>query len=278
MITFYVLFEHPSEDGYDDLDLDGNCEDIDECNARTHSCTPTQDCNNQEPFFKCSCHVGYIDDQNGDCVDLDECTDGYHDCHSNADCLNSDGSYTCRCHPGYSWGLHIDRLMIQYHHCIITVSSLILRVLTWSARVGFWNLICRVETLIKATWWITVWSQIRKKVEYVYKPTNVLTILIIVISMPIALIKMVLLAVNVKKDTMVMDSNAMISMNALTICIHVMPMQLVLILLHLINANVTRLVSRYGMVNALSSTHYSATLTFIKIRFHISSTQSLLIN
>ena len=87
------------------LDLDGHCEDIDECDARTHVCTPTQDCNNQIPFYKCSCHVGYIDNQNGDCVDLDECTDGYHDCHSNADCLNSDGSYTCRCHPGYSKGL-----------------------------------------------------------------------------------------------------------------------------------------------------------------------------
>lgn len=90
-----------------------------------------------------------------------------------------------------------------------------------------------------------MWLKIRKKVEFVYKLTNVLTILIIATLTPIVSIKMVPLAVNVKKDMTVMDSNVMILTNALIICIHAMPMQFVLILLHLINANVMRLVSRY---------------------------------
>ena len=92
-----------------------------------------------------------------------------------------------------------------------------------------------------------MWSKIRKKVEYVYKLTNVLTILIIATLTPIVSIKMVLLAANVKKDMMVMDLNVMISMNVLIICIHVMQMQLVLTQLHLTNANVTRPVSKFNI-------------------------------
>ena len=43
----------------------------------------------------------------------------------------------------------------------------------------YFGIILRVRTRIKVIWWITVWLKIRKKVEYVYKLTNVLTILII---------------------------------------------------------------------------------------------------
>lgn len=43
----------------------------------------------------------------------------------------------------------------------------------------YFGIFCRLETLIKVIWWITVWLKIRKKVAYVYKLTNVLTILII---------------------------------------------------------------------------------------------------
>ena len=128
----------------------------------------------------------------------------------------------------------------------VAVIQDIARVSTWKIFVfgQYFGIFRRLETLIKVIWWITVWLKIRKKVEYVYKLTNVLTILIIATLTPIVSIKMVPLAVNVKKDMMVMDSNAMILTNALIICIHAMLMQFVLILLHPINANVTRLVLR----------------------------------
>ena len=100
-----------------------------------------------------------------------------------------------------------------------------------------------VAILVIVTWLTIVLSLNLKKAVYVCRPMNVLKILITVTSMPIALIKMVHLAVNVKKGTMVMVSHVTILMSALIICIHVMIMQFVSIHEQLTNVNATSMVS-----------------------------------
>ncbi|XP_062918207.1 kielin/chordin-like protein isoform X1 [Mobula hypostoma] len=129
--------------------VEGQCLDIDECEADGHDLCEHK-CINTIGSFKCTCPLGYemlVDGQM--CVDVNECeksncshicvntlgsfqclcprgytrhTDG-HSCQDNNECaasengrcahncINTSGSYYCTCHPGYR--LHFDR-----HSCI----------------------------------------------------------------------------------------------------------------------------------------------------------------
>ncbi|XP_041929061.1 fibulin-5 [Alosa sapidissima] len=75
---------------------DGTCVDIDECEANTHQCNPTQVCFNTDGGYTCSCTEGYWL-VSGQCQDIDECRYGY--CQQL--CANVPGSYSCSCNPGF---------------------------------------------------------------------------------------------------------------------------------------------------------------------------------
>lgn len=75
---------------------DGTCNDVDECEAVTHQCNPTQVCVNTAGGYTCSCSDGYVLFA-GRCQDLDECRYGY--CQQL--CANVPGSYSCSCNPGF---------------------------------------------------------------------------------------------------------------------------------------------------------------------------------
>ncbi|CAL8289247.1 unnamed protein product [Gadus morhua 'NCC'] len=75
---------------------DGTCNDIDECEASSHQCNPTQVCINTAGGYTCSCTEGYWLVA-GQCQDIDECRYGY--CQQL--CANTLGSYSCSCRPGF---------------------------------------------------------------------------------------------------------------------------------------------------------------------------------
>lgn len=75
---------------------DGVCNDIDECEAESHQCNPTQVCINTAGGYTCSCSEGYWLVV-GQCQDIDECRYGY--CQQL--CANVAGSYSCSCNPGF---------------------------------------------------------------------------------------------------------------------------------------------------------------------------------
>lgn len=76
---------------------DGTCIDIDECEAESHQCNPTQVCINTAGGYTCSCTEGYWLVA-GQCQDIDECRYGY--CQQL--CANLPGSYSCSCNPGFN--------------------------------------------------------------------------------------------------------------------------------------------------------------------------------
>ncbi|XP_072127467.1 von Willebrand factor C and EGF domain-containing protein-like, partial [Mobula birostris] len=90
--------------------VEGQCLDIDECEADGHDLCEHK-CINTIGSFKCTCPLGYemlVDGQM--CVDNNECAASENGrCAHN--CINTSGSYYCTCHPGYR--LHFDR-----HSCI----------------------------------------------------------------------------------------------------------------------------------------------------------------
>uniref|UniRef100_A0A8B9H8L7 Fibulin 5 n=1 Tax=Astyanax mexicanus TaxID=7994 RepID=A0A8B9H8L7_ASTMX len=71
--------------------------DIDECEAESHQCNPTQVCINTAGGYTCSCTEGYWL-VGGQCQDIDECRYGY--CQQL--CANLPGSYSCSCNPGFN--------------------------------------------------------------------------------------------------------------------------------------------------------------------------------
>ncbi|XP_053372749.1 uncharacterized protein LOC123561027 [Mercenaria mercenaria] len=75
-------------DGFE-LDSNGTCVDIDECDRNTHDCV--QRCNNTIGSYNCSCDVGYT----GTLNDCSECANG----RWGEQCTNS-----CHCDPSYSTG------------------------------------------------------------------------------------------------------------------------------------------------------------------------------
>ncbi|XP_065067753.1 hemicentin-1-like isoform X2 [Rhopilema esculentum] len=80
--------------------LKGVCEDIDECNERSHSCHEDQICVNIRGGHRCACRRGFrMRDGDRKCVDVDECRMSLQLCQQ--DCVNTVGSYNCKCRAGY---------------------------------------------------------------------------------------------------------------------------------------------------------------------------------
>ncbi|XP_017573716.1 fibulin-5 [Pygocentrus nattereri] len=95
----YPIVSRPSTPcvlGYT-LGEDGTCVDIDECEAQSHQCNPTQVCINTAGGYTCSCTEGFWL-VGGQCQDIDECRYGY--CQQL--CANLPGSYSCSCNPGFN--------------------------------------------------------------------------------------------------------------------------------------------------------------------------------
>ncbi|PFX22542.1 Fibrillin-1 [Stylophora pistillata] len=96
--------------GYKGLTCD---EDIDECAAGKHICSPDAVCSNVKGSYKCECEPGYSGD-GWTCEDINECATGTNDCSADAVCNNIKGSFNCACKPGY---------LGDGRNCIATISS-----------------------------------------------------------------------------------------------------------------------------------------------------------
>ena len=87
-----------------------DCEDIDECDTKTHFCGSGGICTNLNGDHRCDCKDGFkklIDDpydgadyRHGTCFDIDECAkdaNGFHidRCNSLASCENNEGRGRC---------------------------------------------------------------------------------------------------------------------------------------------------------------------------------------
>eukprot|EP00736_Rhodelphis_marinus_P005120 Rmarinus@m.25544 len=78
----------------------GSCEDLNECEDLSASCSSSGICSNTEGSYVCSCNDGFSGD-GAICSDIDECTVDSHNCDPYAICGNSDGSFTCSCSSGF---------------------------------------------------------------------------------------------------------------------------------------------------------------------------------
>ncbi|XP_052793913.1 latent-transforming growth factor beta-binding protein 4-like isoform X2 [Mya arenaria] len=76
----------------------GFCDDVDECIQDKLQCNHL--CHNTHGSAYCSCHSGYLLENQTRCVDIDECFEERSFCEQN--CTNSDGSFSCACMQGYS--------------------------------------------------------------------------------------------------------------------------------------------------------------------------------
>uniref|UniRef100_A0A1X7T7F8 EGF-like domain-containing protein n=1 Tax=Amphimedon queenslandica TaxID=400682 RepID=A0A1X7T7F8_AMPQE len=83
--------------GYQFINNNSTCEDINECETVDHNCTQT--CSNTVGSYTCSCRAGYKDNGYGNCTDIDECSMGTSGCQQL--CFNTNGSYYCQCNTGY---------------------------------------------------------------------------------------------------------------------------------------------------------------------------------
>ena len=94
------FFNHFYNDVIWGLSGDGfNCEDINECQLKTYSCSKNAACFNTKGTYLCSCNAGFYG-EGEECFDIDECT-GEHNCDVNAKCENSFGNFNCICNDGY---------------------------------------------------------------------------------------------------------------------------------------------------------------------------------
>ena len=78
---------------------DGECEDINECDAVVPPCTFHSTCHNNDGSYTCECDDGYFK-VNDACLDIDECQDP-DICGDNASCSNFNGWFDCKCLTGY---------------------------------------------------------------------------------------------------------------------------------------------------------------------------------
>ncbi|KAK7165620.1 hypothetical protein R3I93_005630 [Phoxinus phoxinus] len=79
----------------------GQCEDINECTEKTHTCSSDMECVNTAGSYNCSCPEGYYHDAglNSSCADVDECVSSVCGVHSS--CTNTHGSFLCICSSGF---------------------------------------------------------------------------------------------------------------------------------------------------------------------------------
>ncbi|BFZ22228.1 hypothetical protein BsWGS_25267 [Bradybaena similaris] len=80
------------------VDVDGSCEDIDEC-LDTEVCD--QECQNTYRSHICYCRPGFRMNQTDGrtCLDINECEERTSTCTQK--CINTVGNYTCSCRDGY---------------------------------------------------------------------------------------------------------------------------------------------------------------------------------
>ncbi len=77
-------------------------------------------CQQTENSLKCSCKVGFNENEDGTCTDKDECSLGSHDCPISLGCVNNQGNYTCvDCFKKADNGtcLDIDECALNIHNC-----------------------------------------------------------------------------------------------------------------------------------------------------------------
>ncbi|CAD5119120.1 DgyrCDS7763 [Dimorphilus gyrociliatus] len=103
--------------GYEMQD-DGSCTDINECDDGSDKCSNNADCFNESPGYSCVCKPGFQGDgfeckepppcpngyrRNSDlkCEDINECNENLHTCHNEAECTNKPGTYECKCKDGF---------------------------------------------------------------------------------------------------------------------------------------------------------------------------------
>ncbi|CAG5102263.1 Oidioi.mRNA.OKI2018_I69.chr1.g219.t1.cds [Oikopleura dioica] len=77
-----------------------NCEDIDECKEKTHSCAEDSKCSNSPGSYSCQCLTGFSGDAYLACDDINECLNS--PCAENASCSNTRGSFSCSCNSGFA--------------------------------------------------------------------------------------------------------------------------------------------------------------------------------
>nr|XP_015219196.1 PREDICTED: uncharacterized protein LOC107079439 [Lepisosteus oculatus] len=97
-------------DGFELLQDNRTCRDVNECAEELHYCQ--QDCINTFGFYKCSCWPGYLlSEDERSCSDVDECQlpIGFASCLFG--CINTPGSFRCHCPEGY-------RMAAVEGHCI----------------------------------------------------------------------------------------------------------------------------------------------------------------
>ena len=84
-------------------EVDGVCEDIDEClsNGRVNRfvCGVDSECQNYPGSYRCVCKPGFKH-RGRSCVDINECVEIPNICSH--ECVNLWGSYRCHCRQGYS--------------------------------------------------------------------------------------------------------------------------------------------------------------------------------
>ncbi len=74
-----------------------NCQNINECEGETNTCSPVATCTDTDGGFTCRCDPGFEGDGT-QCEDIDECSDSdLNDCEENERCRNTRGSYRCEC-------------------------------------------------------------------------------------------------------------------------------------------------------------------------------------
>ncbi|XP_021565009.1 adhesion G protein-coupled receptor E1 [Carlito syrichta] len=106
----YSCFCNPDfESGSGNLsfqDLEGSCEDIDEC---VEMCPGNATCTNTPGSYFCTCHPGFFPSQGQlnftdpevECRDIDECSQDVSPCGPNSVCTNTPSSYSCGCIVGF---------------------------------------------------------------------------------------------------------------------------------------------------------------------------------
>uniref|UniRef100_UPI00358F4E7C uncharacterized protein n=1 Tax=Myxine glutinosa TaxID=7769 RepID=UPI00358F4E7C len=117
--------------GYELLEEQDTCGDIDECLTGSHNCREEQRCVNTEGSFHClsqdrECLPGFIRNIHGDCQDVNECFAETHNCAMGERCVNTNGSFQCvrndACEVGYRLGRDnqcqdIDECRDGTNHC-----------------------------------------------------------------------------------------------------------------------------------------------------------------
>ncbi|XP_074618591.1 uncharacterized protein LOC141877470 isoform X4 [Acropora palmata] len=82
--------------------IDGKCQDIDECNSTNHLTRCDQICENILGSYKCSCQEGFNLVNGSRCEDNDECNSTKRLTPCDQICENIPGSYNCSCQKGFN--------------------------------------------------------------------------------------------------------------------------------------------------------------------------------